>query len=139
MSTLSSKQVEENPSKKETHGLCKIIRLTSELHKGCNFGPTQYNGTGYPLPYILGHYTQCIRDESKKQTSNLPEKHHNKNSIAVKVVQNHVGQPLIIPVTMNKEQALQEPELAQCKIRCHDCLPAFLATDANTHICHLDH
>jgi hypothetical protein len=40
LSTLGSKQVEENPSKKETHGLWKIIHLTSELHKGCNFDPS---------------------------------------------------------------------------------------------------
>lgn len=69
----------------------------------------------------------------------LPEKHHDKDSVAIEIIKNHIAQAIIVPVTMYKQQLLEELKLSNCKIRGHDSLPPLLAADAHSNIRHLYH
>jgi hypothetical protein len=60
-------------------------------------------------------------------------------SVFIKKVKHHPSQPVVTPVTVNKEEALQVLKPGQGKVRGHDGLHAFLARNANSDVRRLNH
>jgi hypothetical protein len=69
------------------------------------------------------------------KVQSIPKKHHDKYSIAIEVVEDHIAQAFIVPVAMYKEQFLKKPKLTHRIVRGHDSLPPFLPTDTHSDIC----
>ena len=60
-------------------------------------------------------------------------------AILVEGIQNQFAHPMIVPLTMDQQQPLQEVELVNGEIATVHSLSAFVTTDADPHVCGLDH
>lgn len=100
-----------------------------------NDGRQRGHGQVKQHPVHLVHH----RAARKAVEQLVPEEQQDEDGVLVEQVECHIGQSIVAPLAVDKQQAFEEFEARYRKVRSHHGLHALLATDSDPDVSGLNH